>query len=371
MVKREDDTNPQSISEERMLDWIDGALSELEQRQLEKTCDPNMVAAVKRMRADREAITSISSVRAPADLHDRMMEVFEREALLAPSTDSIPISKLKVNVRGSATRGSPAVPLALAAGLLLMVSGGIYLLLGNQQSDSLNPGARDYAIATPEEIAPMSEESARAIQDAVVSESDATQVATDQARSITPEVRQVDKTPMTEERVLRLAREGRVVMRVVADELDALDRLKSDGAKPRYGREWRLRGGVSQEFAKAVAPDGLPFGLNHPEEFAFASGDAIGMIGPRAALNWPMVALTDRASRVRATLIADVPMTQSSLKAFRAVLSDRLDAKVVFEELESPVDVPPSLDPAETLWWTRGSSRWIDRVSMPVVIEER
>jgi len=309
VVKREDDTNPQSISEERMLDWIDGALSELEQRQLEKTCDPNLVAAVKRMRADRDAIASIASVRAPADLHDRMMEVFEREALLAPSTDSIPISKLKVNVRGSATRGSPAVPLALAAGLLLMVSGGIYLLLGNQQSDSLNPGARDYAIATPEEIAPMSEESARAIQDSVVSESDATQVATDQARSITPEVRQVDKTPMTEERVLRLAREGRVVMRVVADELDALDRLKSDGAKPRYGREWRLRG--------------------------------------------------------------DVPMTQSSLKAFRAVLSDRLDAKVVFEELESPVDVPPSLDPAETLWWTRGSSRWIDRVSMPVVIEER
>ncbi|MFN9993660.1 MAG: hypothetical protein ACK54H_09960 [Phycisphaerales bacterium] len=370
-MKREDDANPPSISEERLLDWIDGSLSERERRHLEMSCGPEVAAAVARMRADREAIRTISSVRAPDDLHDRMMEVFEREALLAPSSDPIPISRLKVNVQGSSMRGSPAVPLALAAGLLLMVSGGVYLLLGDTKGASTGSETGAYAVATQDQFAPIMEEPPVVMRDVVPAEQDAIQIESAQATAAPIEVGGVERTPMTEERILRLAREGRVVMRVVGDDLDQLEKLKADGAKPRYGRDWRLRGGVSQELAKAVEPNGLPFGLNHPDEFAFASGEAIGMIGPRAALNWPMAAFTDRASKVRATWIADVPMTQSALKAFRAVMSDQLDAKVVFEELESPVDVPPSLEPTETIWWTRGSSRWIDRVSMPVVIEER
>jgi hypothetical protein len=74
---------------------------------------------------------------------------------------------------------------------------------------------------------------------------------------------------------------------------------------------------------------------------------------------------------VKGTYLADVPARESTLRAVKALLADKLDAKIVFEELGEAVKLPQRLDADSALWWTRPTAKWTQRVSIPVVVEQR
>lgn len=375
------------LSEAQLLDWIDGHLSPQEEARLAALSGRiGLSRRIEQMRANKRALTRAGQAAAPAELHDRVIAALEREALLdAPveTPDSIPISTVVFERERTRSRWmhSAAAPLAFAAGLALLVTGAAYWVIASRppaQHSKLNgPLAINDAPAEP--IASPSAPTADATNTMMAAAPAATMEHAPDAGipgfasepAPTTMTLASSRKPIDDARALELAREGRLVMRVVADNVKVLGDVERDTTRPTRQREWRLSKDVPAVVAQAVAPSSTPFGFGSRDEFAFASRDALSMLGPKAALNWPAMAMIDRAARVKGTYLADVPVRESTLRAMKSVFADRLNARVIFEELDAPVHTPPRLDAESALWWTRPSARWTDRVSIPVVVEQR
>lgn len=378
------DNNPEPdpglLSEEQILDWIDGRVSPQDASRLAAMSGrAGLEQRVAQMRANKRALVALGNVSAPRDVHDRVLAALEREALVREGeSDAIPISTVvfEDEPRRRSWLHSAGAPLALAAGLLLLVSGGVYwiatankrpgpvpgpIAMKADQGDPVieNPGPVD---EPPTMIAMTAEATPAHVPDAgvagIVEDQPAIMLAAHSA-------------PIDDTRALELARQGRLVMRVVATNTKGLASLERDVSRPQSGREWKLDSKVSATLAQAVTPKNVPFGLGSRDEFAYASADAMSMLGPKAAFTWPLTAMTDRASRVKGTYLADVPARESTLRAVKALLADKLDAKIVFEELGEAVKLPQRLDADSALWWTRPTAKWTQRVSIPVVVEQR
>ncbi|MFZ4574273.1 MAG: hypothetical protein ACOYN0_07730 [Phycisphaerales bacterium] len=381
------DDNPRPdrgpVTEEQLLDWIDGRLSAEDGRRLaEASGRPGLELRVAQMRANKRAMAALGAVRAPADVQARVIAALEREALVrGQAPDPIPISSVifETESRPSRWMHSPRVPLALAAGLLLAGSVGLYLMTTSRRPSSPVPGP----IASSTDATESREGGATPFASSPVPDPDVIEQAVRVAHAPDADVpgfvdAEPPRTlaasrprPVDETRAIELAREGRLVMRVVAADTKQLASLTSDARRSRPGREWRLDSAVPPALARAVAPANVPFGLGSRAEFANASADAVRLLGPRAMLTWPVAAMSDRASRVEGTYLAEVPMQESALRALTSLFAERLDAKVVFEELASPVAIPARLDAETALWWTRPSGRWRERVSIPIVVERK
>lgn len=371
------------LSEGQLLDWIDGCLSPEEEARLAALSGRiGLSRRIEEMRANKRALTRAGDAAAPAELHDRVLAALERESLFdAPveAPEAIPISTVVVERERPRSRWmhSAGAPLAFAAGLALLVSGAAYWVVVSRPAPVSKTGG-GVALKSDEADALRPPEERREAQPAMeiasapvmehAPDADLPSLGPATAPTITLAAK---RKPIDDARALELAREGRLVMRVVADNVKVLADLEHDAARPTSQREWKLSAEVPASVVAAVAPRNVPFGLGTREEFAFASKDALSMIGPRAALTWPVTAMADRGARVKGTYFAEVPVRESTLRAVKSVFADRLNARVVFEELDEPVRAPARLDTDSALWWTRPSSRWTERVSIPVVVEQR
>src|SRR5690349_6654344 len=124
---------PPPLDETAMLAWIEGRLSRIEENDLAKRARPGTVERVAQMQGNRRALQSVRDERAPAELMDRVLAALERETLIGLSNGQDlfqhpPISiatatKTKAKP-GWAQRNAPG--LALAAGVELLVAGGVY-----------------------------------------------------------------------------------------------------------------------------------------------------------------------------------------------------------------------------------------------------
>jgi hypothetical protein len=131
-----DSSNPppdRPLSEEHILDWVEGRLDEASQaRLLAASGRAGLRDRVTQMQANRRALQSAGVEKAPRGLADRVVAALEREALVgmersAPPVETAPI-QFSDHVRGAGQgRWSRAAPgLAMAAGLTLLVVGGAY-----------------------------------------------------------------------------------------------------------------------------------------------------------------------------------------------------------------------------------------------------
>jgi hypothetical protein len=187
---------------------------------------------------------------------------------------------------------------------------------------------------------------------------------------------------VTIEEAVALAREGRLAIRVTARDLRGLSRLEQDGATRRGNQSWQL----SRDVPPAVLAAALPATSEASRAFVRAahalgssteSGTAMfstaslisPLIGPGATVTTFAPAVIATGPALSASYLLDVPQTERAFDAVRAVLRDRLKGEVVFAELPDAMPAATKADAQSALWWTKPSSQWSPRVTVPVLVE--
>lgn len=407
----------QPVSEDALVDWIDGSLSPQDVRRLAaESGRADLHDRIGQMQRHRAALRSLGdtsgAVRAPADLHNRVLAALERESLVGHETDEIlklersaPTAAVPAQLRlvreetddrAAWTRRVPS--LALAAGLLLLVAGAAYWTTQMMRSASPRLATPGTTVAKNDANVPAGMPAAAGSQ--VEQATPATTLAANEQADTMTAMSAADASmarssafaagPVAREvnidEALSLAREGRLAIRVVSRDLKGLGKLEQDGTQPREGQSWEL----SREVPPAVLAASLPATSEASRAFvrasqqygssaqpAMARGSAMfstaslisPLIGPGAAVTSIAPASVVNGPSLSASYLLDLPQTERAFDVIRAVLRDRLKGEVVFAELPDTVPVTMTADAQDALWWTKPSSQWSSRVSVPLLIE--
>jgi hypothetical protein len=379
---------PPPLDEAAMLAWIEGRLSKIEESKLIKQARPGTPERVAQMQANRRALQNVRDERAPAELMDRVLAALEREALvgLANGQDLFehpPISIATVTKpkrRGWAQRNAPA--LALAAGLALLLSGAVYW--GSLLYKPSKP--ETHAKHNETSLPPASPEAPKTLALNDDTKELSSPVASPNADAAKTAVEINDKPEaappaptMTPGRMLALARQGRLVMRVQSRDLKNLAEIAAIENNAKIERSWHLSSSVPDQVVAMIVPKATPTAGSTPERTGPTMASAkdrtaalvTPLIGPGAGMTWALSASTDPASRVRAKFLVDMPNNEKTLNQIKVLFADRLKAGVVFEELDEPLNLPKVEDPETLLWWTLPPQQWVEHVTVPVVVEAR
>lgn len=370
------------LSEEQLLDWIEGNLSPAEEARLASSAArPGLDARVRQMQANRRALSSLVDEPAPAELCERVLAALERDALLGltrgAAQEAIPISRVPLGreTPGIIARIMNTSPsrFAMAAGLIVAAGAAVYLGLiasrpgptpGNGGVEPVGPIAIHGGSETPGVTAAseMNTAAAAMAHTDAPSASLATQLLAQSA-------------PMDLAHAVQAAREGRLVMRVVATNTGGLAQIEAAATRDAGVRDWRLTKSVPPALVARVLPTKSSSGRVARGEDVMAgmayAADPLRLIGPGAALAWTSPPTVDRASRVRATYLVDVPANTDMLQIVKTLFAGATSATVVFEELPEAIAAPRRVEPEDVLWWTQSTARWTPRVAIPVVVEER
>lgn len=408
-------TNPsnprQPVSEDALVDWIDGSLSAQDVRRLAaESGRADLHDRIGQMQRHRDVLRSLGdtqgAVRAPTDMHARVMAALERESLVghesveqelralerAAPADTAPVANLRLvrNEGASAHWTKRAPALALAAGLLLLVTGGGYWTMQMLRSASPKMADPSKTIAMGSANAPAAQQAtpsagAEAAATSLTIASNDTAEVTDASAarmSVTTMAAGPVAREVTIEEAVTLAREGRLAIRVTARDLRGLSRLEQDGAARRNNQSWQL----SRDVPPAVLAAALPATSEASRAFVRAAhaftgsaetGTAIfstaslisPFIGPGATVTSLAPAAIATGPALSASYLLDVPQTERAFDAVRAVLRDRLKGDVVFAELPEAMPSATRADAQSALWWTKPSSQWSPRVTVPVLVE--
>lgn len=350
---------PPGLTEELLVDYVDGVLGPAESARVAGlvASDARLRALVAGMASDKAALARAPEPRPPADLLERVQAVLEREALLGLSEGERGTPRLRI-----ATSDGPALssrlgeawarawrPLALAAGLALVASGGVYwarifaasapgpkpeaLVARGPEDASTGPVANIAAVDEPPAVAKL----------AVASEAVA-QASLMQAEA--PPPAGVDAA-----RGAELLRAGRLVIRVETGE-------EPGPMLPGISRRGPVMAMAGPSRALNASPR-VPMRPDWSEPRVELAG--LSLSGPVAGPPLP------RASVRRVVVrVADSP---AALEALRASLERRYGGRVVFEESAGPA--APALDAADLVWWSGPSSGWSRRLPAPVDVIER
>ncbi len=357
------DPTPPPLNEEHMLEWIEGRLSRIEESNRAAASRAGVADRVRQMQANRRALQSLADERAPAQLMDRVMAALERETLLGLTqgedvSDHPPISIATNTVSRNRRFERMAPGLALAAGLALLVGGAAYW-----GSILIKPSPRP----------------GPAIADNSAAPADTTTTRTAEAvpAPVMPELTQpgpvepattaiLAAAPLTDDRILQLAREGRLVIHVRARDIGRLAQIEAmTDLAP--GRTWRISHDVPTEVATALQP--APMQPLDPRQHEPMIAGADGPI--RRTIDWTPTLPLLEFQPVRETYLVDFPDSQRSLASLKSALADNLRAEVVFEELPEPLALPRTEDDNALLWWTLPPTSWTQRVTAPVIIQSR
>lgn len=401
------------LSEDALLDWVDGRVSAADAAALAGASGRRGLATrVTQMQANKRALAGLPLERAPADLAERVVQALEREALLAlsdgQSTGSLPISMYQEPVRGRRRNAGPSwrFPLAMAAGLALILGGVSFMaynVLGPKGSSTVGPLATNDAsepvgvLSTPEvaeSTRPVGEAFAQAMRapgdDSTAMVADSGTVGTfgvsngDDAGGDTPvagtesgrNAAQAKATTIDDARALELARERRLAVRVRGASTRSLALLAQNN-----GRVWTLEPGMDEGTKLALdterqgrydamiglAKSGDGFGLAvSTEDRTRLALRSLGGVAP-ISIQPPAAVMMTPAPSIAYT--ADLPDGASSLLSLKATLAARLGGSVSYVELDAPQPVDPVAAAMRTLWWTEPSSAWSPRVRVPVYIE--
>jgi hypothetical protein len=369
------------LSEDQILDLVEGRLSESDaEAVLSRSGRAGLSERVRQMQSNRRVLQDLPLEPAPRHLAERVIATLERDALLGlaqgePLEDHIPVHMGDRTRRAGHRPWMKAAPgLALAAGLVLLVGGGAYW-------SSLLIGGKDRP-ATPVAPGPMVAKTGEAAS-AAVAAGPANEIATPGATSLAnADTASRAAVPaaasLSAAEGARLAREGRLVIRVAASSTGGIGQLEAMG-NGRNHRSWRLRkdvpAGVSSTILAVVAaapvnPDfvGPVMAASEPERFASVIAP---LVGPRAALNLMPPRIERAGAAIAGSYLLDLPADAASVESMTTLLSDRLKGQVRLEELPESVEAPPADDAESLMWWTQPPQHWAPRATVPLVIEER
>jgi hypothetical protein len=370
-VNNPGEATPPPLNEAEMLEWIEGRLSRIEESNRAAKTRPGVSDRVRQMQANRRALQTLGTERAPAELMDRVLAAMEREALVGISNGEAVSDHLPINItphiqeQKKRRRGSDRlVPaLALAAGVALLIAGTMYLgsvvFKSKPSSQLASNGANS---TTPTVVA----------QNTGADKDLAPKAATTAAGAERPEdvrlAKASEPSPLSTARVLELARQGRLVMRVQAKDLKGLAQIDAM-ENSKVERSWHLSREVPQTVLVAVMPRTPAPLLNPFVEPTYASAVGPEKAAPPLLPNLPPLLPLQFQPRTPAAYLVDFPNTEQSLAQIKKVFETRLHAGVTFEELPEALDIPRTEDPETLLWWTLPPAQWVEHVRVPVVVQ--
>lgn len=374
---------PPTLTEELICDLVEGLLpaSEAERVRRALAQSPQWSRRVAQMESHRRVLALIPDEPPPTDLLDRVQAALERDALLSLSHDERNTPSIVVmqpaRDGGVLARLAPRLwrPLAVAAGIALLALGGIYWARNL---------SRHGASPAPVVLHPTPDEHATAIAMADPSA---------EPPVITPEAPAEDaptgmslaeaeptRPDLTPGRALALAREGRLLVRVIAEKASAAESAIAAIASLRGDpvRGLTVEREVPAEVLAAVSqPRPVvvgPASRQRPEaalasERPITPFDPLALVPPGVLSPWLPIELPPALGR---TFVLELPGTPASLDAMHRALGARLgrQVRIVYEELTAPA-VPAPVDAASLLWWTGPASTWAPRLAVPLVVEHQ
>lgn len=386
MIDRSDNTAG-PLTEEQIVDWIDGNVSADEASRLARASGrPDLAARVAQMQRQKSVLASLDDERAPAELYDRVMAAVERDVLLGIAQSASPnIVEPRLRLAGETesvgSRASRVVQgnlprLALAAGLMLMVAGLAYFgsVAWKAVKTPVAPNVVDNGGGVPSGTEIAINDTTPGNGERAMTNAPGEAAAAKSAASSETALAAAPDTGLREvsiDRAVELAEEGRLAIRVLAQKPENLTRIERDVSKPRAERQWRMTSTVPAQIVAAVVParkttEGPALASDHRNALALLGP----YLGPGAALSM-VTAAADPLARVKGTFLVDVPATREQLGVVAAVFKNQLNARVVFEELPTVLDMPMSPQVQDVLWWTQPPSQWVSRATVPVVVEQR
>lgn len=372
MNERPSNPAPKPVDEALLLDWIDGRLTPEAQERLEAASGRSgLRRRIAQMQANARALRSLGEEQAPAGLRERVLAALERDALVAMEHNGkadTPIAFADhVAVRGSSRWASRGPAMALAAGLVLLVAGGVYwsvLLFDHakpnpRRTDSTGP----IAAVTPREAATGPGPIDTLPTDAaptIMADAGASRVAAAAEAFVGP-----PRPPMTAARAVELAGEGRLAVRVYTNDTQGLRHVEAVGAG-KSGHDWSLRKALPPAVTLALAGEGASSDLVMASSREPAAALIAPLLGPNAAFTMPRA--DDPLRHVRGAYVLDVPAAPEAFERVEALLAESLDGRLELEELPAPVELTPTT-PERVVWWTQPPAEWVPRVTVPVIVE--
>lgn len=376
--------------EDVMLAWIEGELPASEVRRLESQY-PKAAFNVRLMRGDAAALRACAGEAAPADLAARTIEALQRETMLRlvaaeAETPGEPVRMTLEREPVVARIGGWRV--ALAAMLTLTVGTGVYFAttrhpppaseMSNLAKNTSSAEEKiKVAIAAP--VEPSAAEAPSGDEPQTQRESGALAMKSEGAAPVADAVI-ADAAPIVEsslaatDRLLAMAREGRLVMRVEGA-TRPLSVVEATAARDK-SKSWRLSKDVPDAVLASLVPVVVPSETSErgePSPVVVAADrvpESALPIGPgamRSALPIPVALSAPRATAYYAELTAD----GDTLDHVRTMFATSLKAGVEFDVLDTPlaIDSPAGVD--DVLWWSQSPANWSPRVTVPVVVKRR
>jgi len=386
--------------------------------------DPVLARKLESMRSDRVALQMLGEERAPrgliASVETALQPVLERELLLGlkdgEPVDSHPVvSMVRPEKRGifqTFLADRAGRRMALAASLLVLIGGatwyGTVMFSSGPQpvgpiaiNDARNREARE-AVPADSTLATKSGDSSEVARtESVVApltiatgpeaSFDAPQAlaaapaAADASNAEATPVALADlvgpvKTPMDPALAAELARERRLVIRVVSREATTAPRRVCDRVKKEFNSAaWKLASDApTAELATALEARPLDVGraapqVNQPEWPAFAGIEQIEpIVGPPAPRELAVI----EEAEPQPVYVVQARLDAATMSQLRASLEKSGPAdEIVFEERYEALPLAsggaPVLTPAAVLWWTNPPAGWTSWGEVPVVIEPR
>lgn len=422
------------FSDDELLAFVEGELSasDADRLSMRLLADPDLYRRLEQMRINRSVLMSLPDTAAPADLADRVQQMLEQRSLLdAPvGVDTLTPGTLRLISDGSPTTGvrrATTLPRAswwqtrgaLAAGIGLLVCGGAYwgysaiqktlpptldpkpiaintkpnLPQPTSTESDLNPSGT-MANAVAENPRTSDGPSDTDIADAARAEDDPIEAILERARPTLADLASsiaLPDRPMSELDALRLAREGRLAIRINTLQPThagrGMDKLAQ--VAPESGRTWKFARleGQSAGAVRAALDQTAELHAQHnaarkDRQTAVASDlppnapmDEVARFLQRMGpIQFPMSApqLTPQgvigADPTRPLFVAECDARAGSLNAIRGLITEYARSGITFIELAEPVNTVTSSDDAAVIWWTQPPAQWAPRIRVPVVI---
>jgi hypothetical protein len=412
--------------EAELLSLVEGELSPDQERAVIRRWQgrPEVIRLIEGMVKDRTQLGSLPVLSAPVGLLDGVEALLERESLLGGDNGSEFASGVEhgtlvsnrpptvdIGSRWSISRvlrySGMAAGLVLAAGVTFMVMRGGGLPAPTVQpsitdATSPNDGEQIAMNNTPSgpangELPPSisskhgAEHGETGQREAAKQESGSTMIAAapdarEQAGAASAALMKVD-VGLSSERALELAREGRLMIRVVTGSVD------QTLAKVRDGNDRRLADVVTGvrttpsdvERIASVAETMRPLSHRRDMELADAFDTRSRHIIP--AMSAQDVVTRDRTVQAlelvrpefsnlstrqqtrRAVARVDIDAEAGAIESFQKAMASKGGVVVELVELPEPMTTEATFNPDEVLWWTQPPSNWAPKVGVPVVFE--
>ena len=388
------------FTEEELLAYVEGELNpdRADTLSLQLLSDPQLFRQLEQMRINRSLLMSLPQELAPPDLMERVTLSLEQQTLLdspleaeiSPTlklvSDGTPLGGMRrMEYSGPAWYQSRA---AMAAGVLLLLSGGLYW--GWTAVRSLAPAHEPIALVpqnTPMDRGAGSlgpdivvETGSGTVAEATTPEEDPIRALVDAAGPSPADMAAAISMPdriITPDQAAQLARDGRLAIRVATLNADraAQQVSKLTAVKPEASRSWRLGTDLPAHVLESVVSAAEPSqnlataapALDiHPELLA---GDAVHADASKFERSTPQLPLQARpVARKPVGFVVEVDAASSSLSAVKGLLAEKAGAVATFIELPEPVDAGCASDPDSIMWFTQTPDNWVPRVRVPILV---